>query len=53
MNGDYRKMMAYARDLTWDFIHYNDPLVRLFNTDLDNARGEPKTADEPSKLCAL
>ncbi|SAM01769.1 hypothetical protein [Absidia glauca] len=46
--GDYRKLHAEAKDVSWSFIRYNDPSAKLFNTDLDTAKGEPQPVGEPN-----
>lgn len=40
-------MLAVPKDVSWSFIRYDDPNVRLFNTDLDYINGEPEPSDTP------
>ncbi|KAL1935333.1 hypothetical protein VTP01DRAFT_4473 [Rhizomucor pusillus] len=47
LRGDYRLMLAVPKDVSWSFIRYDDPNVRLFNTDLDYINGEPEPSDTP------
>ncbi|KAG0174081.1 multisubstrate pseudouridine synthase 7 [Apophysomyces sp. BC1034] len=40
LNGDYRAMLAKPGALSWDFIRYDDPSIKLCNTDVDRLNGE-------------
>ncbi|KAI8384851.1 pseudouridine synthase [Radiomyces spectabilis] len=51
--GDYRYMMAKAKDLTWSFVRYDDPMAKLCNTDIDILKSEAQPSAATGKHLAL